>query len=85
MTSAVETLRVWSAILGALNFVVVLIVEVMVVSNGDCVSMYDVHRTDMATQQILGNLTLSLLPLFVNSIPNHLEKFMETSTSRKAT
>jgi len=39
MASMVEILRVWSATLGTLNLVVALIVEVMVVSSGDFVSV----------------------------------------------
>lgn len=46
MASAVETPRLWSATVGALDFAVVLIVEVIVVSNGDCLSVYEVHRAN---------------------------------------
>lgn len=42
----VGTSRVSSATLGALNLVVALIVEVMVVSSGDCLLVYEVHRTN---------------------------------------
>lgn len=40
--STVETTGAWSATLGALSFVV--IVEVMVVSSGDCLSVCEVDR-----------------------------------------
>lgn len=72
MASAVETPRLWSATVGALDFAVVLIVEVTVVSNGDCQcikSTEPIHANSRNTREIP---VCTYFLFCMNSITDHL-------------